>query len=92
MFCPVNGRVGGSEPGESKDNIFSTTAHDVEEVFLGNPFNVGIEGRDIPDDTGLVCCLVYVVNCNEGDKFFSGESMFSDKLPVNAGDVCTRVY
>ena len=69
-----------------------TAAHDVEEMFLGNPFNVCVEGACITDCTSLVCCLVYVVNGDGGGKFLSGEFVFPDKLPVNARDVSTRVY
>ena len=80
------------EPGESKDNVLASTAHDVEEMFLSDPFNVGVEGAGIADCTGLIHGLVDIANGNGGGKFFGGESVFPDKLPVNAGDVCTRVF
>ena len=89
---PVNGRVCGTEPEESKDDILASTAHDVEEMFLSNPFNVSIEGAGIMNHTSFVCSLVDIVNGNGGGKFLSGESVFSDKLPVDARDVSTRVY
>ena len=69
-----------------------TTAHDVEEMFLSDPFDVGIEGASIADCTGFVCSLINIANSNGGGKFFGGETMFSDKLPVNTGDVGTGVY
>ena len=80
------------EPGESEDDVFTSTAHDVEEMFLGDPFNVGVKGASVVDCTGFVHGLVNVVNSNRGGKFFSGEVMFSDELPVNAGDIGTGVY
>ena len=46
---PVNGGVGGLEPGEFKDNVLSTTRYDVEEMFLHNAFYVGKEGASEVD-------------------------------------------
>ena len=92
MSDPVDGRVSGTEPGESKDDVFSSTAHDIEEVFLGNSFDVHVEGAGIMNYTSFVHSLVNIANGNGGSKFFCGEAMFSDKLPVNTGDVSTRVY
>ena len=80
------------EPGESEDDIFTSTAHDIEEMFLGDPFDVGVESASVTDCTGFVHSLVNVVNSNGGGKFLSGESVFSDKLLVDARDVSTRVY
>ena len=80
------------EPGESKDDLFSSTAHDIEEMFLSNSFNIHVEGVSIMDCTSFVHSLVYVVNSDGGGKFFSGESMFPDKLPVYARDVGTGIY
>ena len=79
------------EPGESKNDVFASTAHDIEEVFLSNPFNVGVEGASIVDRTSFVRSLVNIANGDGGGEFLGGESVFSDKLPVNAGDVGTRV-
>ena len=92
MFDPVNGGVHDAEPGESKDDILTSTAHDVEEMFLSNSFNIGVEGASIMNCTSFVCSLVDVANSNGGGEFLSGELMFSDKLPVDAGDISTRVY
>ena len=89
---PVNGGICGTELGESEDNVLSTTAHDIEEMFLGDPFDVHVKGASEMDCTSFVCRLANVTNGDGGGKFFSGESMFSDELPVNAGDVGTRVY
>ena len=89
---PINGGVGDAEPGESEDDVFSSTAHDVEEMFLGNPFNVHVEGASVTNCTGFVHCLVYVANCDRGGKFLSGEVVFSDKLPVDARDISIGVY
>ena len=36
----VSGRVCDTEPGEFKDDVFSAAAHDIEAMFLDNPFNV----------------------------------------------------
>ena len=80
------------EPGKSKDDIFLSTAHDIEEVFLCNPFNVRVESAGIADCTCFVHGLVNIANSNGGSKFFCGKSVFSDKLPVYAGDICTGVY
>ena len=40
LFGLVNDGVCGTEPGESEDDVFSSTAHDIEEVLLDNPFDV----------------------------------------------------
>ena len=80
------------EPEESKYDIFSSTPHDIEEMFLGNSFNVYVEGAGVMNCTGLICGLVYVLDSDGGSEFLGGKSMFSDKLPVDAGDICIRVY
>ena len=49
MTRPIDGEIGGLEPGESEDNIFPATRHDVEEMFLGNTFYVGKEGANEAD-------------------------------------------
>ena len=92
LFDPVNDGISGAEPGESKDDVFSCTTHDIEEMFLGDPFNVGIKGASITDCTSFICGLVYILNGNGEDKFFCGEAVFPDKLPVDARDVGTGVY
>ena len=80
------------EPGKSEDDIFLVAAHDIEEMLLGYSFNVCVEGASITDCTSFVHSLVYIADGNGGGKFFSGELVFPDKLPVDAGDVSTRVY
>ena len=80
------------ELGESKDDIFSAIAHDIEKMLLGNPFNIHVKGAGIADCTSLVHSLVYVPNCNGGCESLGGELVFSDKLPVDAGDIHARVY
>ena len=80
------------KPGEPKDDIFSATIHDIEEMLLGNPFNVHVKDASVANCTGFVCSLVNILNSDEGGEFFSRELVFSDKLPVNAGDICTGVY
>ena len=89
---PVDGGVRGVEPGESKDDIFLSTAHDVEEMLLSDPFDVGVESASIADCTSLVRGLINVANGDGGGEFFGRESVFPDKLPVDAGDVGTGVY
>ena len=89
---PIDGWICGSEPGESEDDVFTSTAHDIEEMLLGDSFNVGVEGVSVVDCTGFVHSLIYVANGNGGGKFLGGESVFPDKLPVNARDVGTRVH
>ena len=69
-----------------------STTHDVEEMFLCDPFDVGIKGAGIADSTSFVCCLIDVSNGNGRGKFLGGETVFSDELPVNAGDISTGVY
>ena len=64
----------------------------IEEVFLGDPFNVHVQGASVMDCTSFVCSLVNIVNSDGGSEFFCGETVFSDKLPVDARDVSTRVY
>ena len=79
------------EPGDSEDHILAATVHDIEEMLLGDSFDVGVEGAGVVNCTRFVCSLVYVANSNGGDEFLGGESVFSDKLPVNARDVGTRI-
>ena len=66
MFDLVNGWVCDAKPGESENDILLAISHDVEEVFLGNPFNASVESASIVDSTGLVCSLIYVTNSNRG--------------------------
>ena len=91
MPDPVDGRVCSLEPGESEDDVFSSTAHDVEEMFLGDSFDVGIESAGVVNCICFVHGLVNIANSNGGGEFFSGELVFSDKLPVYARDICTRI-
>ena len=66
--------------------------YDVKEMFLGYPFNVYIEGTGITDCTSFIHSLVNISNSDGRSKFFGGETMFPDELPVNVGDVSTGVY
>ena len=91
MSDPIDGGVSYTEPGESKDDVFSSTTHDVEEMLLGDPFDVCVEGAGIADCTSLVCGLVDVVDSDGRGEFFSGEAVFPDKLPVDARDIDTRI-
>ena len=61
-------------------------------MFLGDPFDVGIEGASIVNCSSFVHSLVNVTNDDEGGEFLGGESVFSDELSVYARDVCTRIY
>ena len=61
-------------------------------MFLGDPFDVGVEGASIADRTSFVRSLINVSNSDGGGEFLGGESVLSDKLPVNARDVGTGVY
>ena len=88
----INGGVGDTESRKSEDDICLTTAYDVEEVLLGNPFDVCIESAGVVDCTGFVYSLVHIANCDEGGELLDGELMFSDELSVNARDIGTRVY
>ena len=88
---PINGGIGVLEPGESEDNIFSPTRHDVEEIFLCNAFYVGKEGTNEVNFSFFVWGLI-VISYFDGDiKFHGGKGVFSDKLPVNAKDVYATV-
>ena len=89
---PVNGGVCDTKLGESKDDILQVTAYDVTEVFLSNPFDVCVKGINVIDSICFIYGLVHVLDNNGGSKFFSRELVFSDKLPVDARDVNTRVY
>ena len=60
-------------------------------MFLGNPFDVGVEGASIVDCTSFVHSLVDIADGDGGGEFFSGEGVFPDKLPVNTRDVSTGV-
>ena len=66
LLDPIDGGVCGTKPEESEDDVFSSAAHDADEMFLSYPFNVGVEGTSIADCTCSVCGLVYVANGNEG--------------------------
>ena len=88
---PVDSGVCGMEPGESEDDVFSSASHDIEEMFLSDPFDVGVESASIVNCTGFVHCLVNVVNSDGRGKFLGRELVFSDKLPVDARDVSTRI-
>ena len=92
LLCPINSGVCDMEPEESKDNIFSSAAHDIEEMFLSDPFDVCVQDTGVVDCTSLVCSLVYVSDSNGGSKFFCRELVFSDKLLVDVGNVSTRIY
>ena len=61
-------------------------------MFLGYSFNVCVEGAGIVNCISFVHGLVYVLDHDWRSEFLCGESMFPDKLPVNAEDVSTRVY
>ena len=61
-------------------------------MFLDDPFNVGIKGAGVADCTGFVRGLVYITNGNGRGEFFRREVVLPDKLPVNTGDVATRIY
>ena len=60
-------------------------------MFLGDPFDVRIEGAGVADGASLVCGLVHVADGDGGGEFLRMEAVFSDKLPVYAGDVSTGV-
>ena len=92
LFDPVNSGVCSTEPGESKDDVFSPTIHDVEEMFLSDPFNVHVECAGVVDHTSFVCSLVDIANGNRRGEFFNGKAVFSDELPVDTRDIGTRVY
>ena len=89
---PVNDGVSDAGPEESEDDIFSSTFHDIKEMFLDDPFDIGEKGAGVTDCTSFVCSLVYIANGDGRGKFFCEEVVFPDKLPVNAGDVNTGVY
>ena len=92
MFSPVNSGVCDAEPEESKNDVFPTATHDVEEVFLCNPFNVCVKSASVMDCAGFVCGLVYIVDKNRGGEFLDGELVSPDKLSVDAADISARVY
>ena len=92
MSGPVNNWVCSIEPRESKYNVLSATTHNIEEMFLGNLFNIHLESTSVVNGISFVRSLVYVVNSDQGGKLFHREVMFSDKLLVNVGDISTRVY
>ena len=77
---------------KSEDDVFLATTHDVEEMFLGDPFDVHVQGTGIADGTCFVHGLIDILNNDKGCKFLSGELVFPDELPIYAGDVCIRVY
>ena len=92
LFDPIYSGVHGMEPRESEDDIFSSTAHDVEKMFLSDPFDICIKGASVAGCTSLICSLVHVVNGDRRGEFNGEKVVFPDKLPVNARDIYTRVY
>ena len=60
-------------------------------MFLCNILNVGKKGAGEADFPVLVGGLVNVLYFDGDIKFCSGKGVFSDKLPVNTGDVSTTV-
>ena len=91
MARPVNCGVGGLKPGQPKDNIFSATRHDMEEIFLCNAFYVGKEDASEVDFPIFVGGLVNVLYFDRDIEFHGGKKVFSDKLPIDARDVCATV-
>ena len=63
----------------------------MKEMFLCDAFDVGKEGADEVDFLIFIGGLVNIPYFDGDIKFCSGKGVFSDKLPVNAGDVCTTV-
>ena len=92
LFCSVDSRVHDMEPRESEDNVFSATAHNIEEMFLNNPFDVHVESASVTDCSSFVHSLVNISDHDGGGKFLGWELVLSDKLSVNAGDISTRIY
>ena len=60
-------------------------------MFLCDTFDVGKEGAGEVDFPIFIGDLINIPYFDGDIKFCSGERVFSDKLPVNAGDVCTTV-
>ena len=89
---PVNGGVCNMEPGEPEDDVLSATTHDIEEVLLGNPFDVHAKGTSIMDYTSFVYGPVNILDCNRAGEFLGEELIFPDELSVNVGDVSAGVY
>ena len=56
----INGGICGMEPRESKDNVLVATAHDIEEMFLGDLFDVHVKSTSEADCTSFVHGLVNV--------------------------------
>ena len=92
MFNPVNSRIHGAEPGKFGDGVFLSAAHDIEEMFLGDLFDVCIESASVVDCTSFVHGLVHIADSDGGGEFLGGETVFPDKLPVNARDISIRVH
>ena len=92
LLNPVSGGICGVEPGESKDNIFLAIAHDIEEMFLSDSFDVCVEGAGVANCTSFISSLVHVADHDGGGEFLSRELVFSDKLSVNARYICAWVY
>ena len=64
LSSSVNGGVHGTKQGEFEDDVFLAIAHDIEEMFLSDPFHVGINGASVADCTSFVCHLVHI---SDGD-------------------------
>ena len=91
LMGPINGGICDLEPGESKGNIFPATRYDIKEMFLCNTFYVDKEDAGEADFPIFVQGLVDASYFDGDIKFCDGEGVFSNKLPVDARDVCTTV-
>jgi len=63
----------------------------VKDYFLGDSFNVGKKGAGVQDISFLVEGSIGVSRTDRFFEFRDGQSMFFDKVIVDAGDVCTAV-
>jgi hypothetical protein len=64
----------------------------MEGDFLIYPSDVDEEGGGKEDIAFSVGGLINVADSDGYGKTFSGEVIFSDEGPVDAGDFCTAVY
>jgi hypothetical protein len=90
-FFPINDGISGAKPGESEDDIFVSTVHDMEDGFLGNSFNVNEECHGIKNVAFLIGGLVDIFDFDGYRKAISGQLVLSNKGPVDTGDFCSIV-
>ena len=76
LTFPVDRGIGGSQPGESEDDVSSSAGHNIESDFLEYSLDIGIQGTSMGDVPILVIRVVSIAGADGGGEFLGGETMF----------------